>query len=72
VKGYRDPAGEVEKPLGEWNRLELWADGDRVKMQVNGKLVNEGAGASVTRGKILFQSEGAEVYIRKAELTPLR
>jgi hypothetical protein len=41
-------------------------------MQVNGKLVNEGAGASVTRGKILFQSEGAEVYIRKAELTPLR
>jgi len=68
VAGYRDPAGEVEKPLGKWNRLELWAEGDRVRFYVNGKLVNEGRGASVTRGQILFQSEGAEVEFRKIEL----
>jgi hypothetical protein len=69
--GYRDPDGEVEKPLGEWNRLELWADGDTVRMLVNGKLVNEGTGASVRKGRIVFQSEGAELWIRKIELRPI-
>jgi hypothetical protein len=34
--------------------------------------VNEGHDASVTRGKILLQSEGAEVYFRNVTLRPLR
>ncbi len=72
VAGFRDPKGEVEKPHGKWNRLELLADGDTVKYWVNGKLVNEGTGAKPNRGKILFQSEGAEVFFRRIELTPLR
>lgn len=70
--GHRDPLGEVENPHGEWNILELLADGDTVRYFVNGKLVNEGTEASPRRGRILFQSEGAELYIRKIELTPLR
>ena len=70
--GYRDPAGEVEKPHGQWNKLELIAAGDTVKYYVNGKLVNEGTGANPRRGKILFQSEGAEVFYRKIKLTPLK
>jgi len=69
--GYRDPVNEVEKPLGKWNKLEMIADGDKVKYWVNGKVVNEGTNASLTRGKILFQSEGAEVFFRKIELRPL-
>jgi len=72
VAGYRDPVGEVERPRGEWNLLELAADGDTVKYYVNGKLVNEGTGASPRRGKILFQSEGAELFYRHIRLTPLR
>jgi hypothetical protein len=71
VAGYRDPKSEVEKPHGEWNRLELIADGDTVKYFVNGKLVNEGTGANPHRGKILFQSEGAEVFFRRIELEPI-
>ena len=31
VTGYRDPVGEVEKPHGEWNQLELVVDHDHVK-----------------------------------------
>src|ERR1700745_2132788 len=62
VAGYRDPANELEKPHGEWNVVELLAQGDSVKYWVNGKLANEGSAAGVTRGKILFQSEGAEVF----------
>jgi len=72
ILGYRDPAGEVEKPLGEWNLVEMIADGDKVRYWVNGKLVNEGTGAELARGKILFQSEGAEVWFRKIELRPLK
>lgn len=71
VVGHRDPKGEVEKPHGEWNLLELLADGGQVRYWVNGKLVNEGSGAGLTRGKILFQSEGAEVFFRNLELRPL-
>ncbi|HWQ55789.1 MAG TPA: DUF1080 domain-containing protein [Bryobacteraceae bacterium] len=72
VIGYRDPNGEVEKPRGKWNRMEMWVEGDKVRMHLNGKLVNEGTGASVTKGKILFQSEGAEVWFRNIVLRPLR
>ncbi len=72
VAGYRDPAGEVEKSHGQWNKLELVAAGDSVKYYVNGKLVNEGTGANPRRGKILFQSEGAELFYRNLRLTPLK
>jgi hypothetical protein len=71
VLGYRDPVGEVEKPHGEWNLLEVIAVGDGVKLFVNGKLVNEGTGAKPSRGRILFQSEGAECFFRNIELAPL-
>ena len=72
VAGYRDPAGELEKPHGEWNLLELVAQGDHVKQFVNGKLANEGSQASPSNGKILFQSEGAEVFFRNIKLYPLK
>ena len=72
VAGYRDPAGEVEKPHGQWNKLELVADGDTVKYFVNGQLVNEGTAANPRRGKILFQSEGAEIFYRNIKLEALK
>jgi len=72
VTGFRQPQGEVEKPLGEWNVLELVADHDRVMQFVNGKLVNQGSNANTMRGKIDFQSEGAEVYFRKMKIARLK
>lgn len=72
VTGYRDPVGEVEKPHGQWNLLELVVDHDHVKYFVNGKLVNEATDLNATKGKILFQTEGAETYYRNLEIAPLR
>ncbi len=72
VTGFRQPEGEVENPHGEWNVLELVADHDRVMQFVNGKLVNEGTNANTTRGKIDFQSEGAEVYFRNMKIAHLK
>lgn len=71
VKGFRGKE-DVEKPAGEWNTLECICDGDRITNILNGKMVNAGTGASHTRGKILFQSEGAEVFFRKIELRPIK
>jgi Domain of Unknown Function (DUF1080) len=72
VVGYRDPSGEVEKPHGEWNVLELINQNGHVKQYVNGKLVNEGRSAFPRSGKILFQSEGAEIYFRNMTLYPFK
>ena len=69
--GFRDPNNEVEKPHGEWNLLEMVAEGDRVKYWVNGVLVMEGQDASLANGKILFQSEGSELYFRGIKVWPL-
>jgi hypothetical protein len=62
---------DVESPYGEWTRLEVIADGDRVTNIVNGKVVNEGTRASLNEGRILVQSEGAEIYFRRIDLEPL-
>ncbi len=33
--------------------------------------MNRGSQSSLTEGKILIQSEGAEIYFRRVELNPL-
>jgi hypothetical protein len=60
-----------EKPLGEWNTMEIECKGDEVKVHVNGTLVNHGSKSTATSGKIALQSEGVEVEFRKVELTKL-
>jgi hypothetical protein len=70
VKGFRG-ADDVEKPVGQWNTLECICAGDTITNVLNGKMVNRGTRANPTRGKILVQSEGAEVFFRKIDLRPL-
>ena len=69
--GYRG-LHEIEKPAGQWNRLEVLCDGDRVKVAVNGHTTIEGTNAFPTSGKIVLQSEGAEIFFRRLDLYPLR
>lgn len=78
---YRDPswrdilnfrgAKDVEKPVGEWNLIEAICRGGDVTYFLNGVKVIEGRNGSFTAGKLLFQSEGAEIFFRKIELQPL-
>jgi hypothetical protein len=70
VLGFRGK-NDVEKPFGEWNRIEVVCDGDSITNIVNGYLVNVGTRSSHTEGKIQFQSEGAEIFLRKIEIRPL-
>jgi hypothetical protein len=62
---------DAEKPTGEWNTIEVVCEGDKITNIVNGVVVNEGVHASETKGRILLQSEGAEVYYRNLEVRPL-
>ncbi len=60
-----------EKPSGEWNRIEVIADNGRCTHIVNDVVVNEATNASLRTGRILIQSEGAEIYYRKIEIKEL-
>jgi hypothetical protein len=70
VKGFRG-AHDLERPVGEWNRLECVSDGGNITVRLNGTVANQATAASPSRGKILFQSEGAEVFFRRIDLLPL-
>lgn len=62
---------DVESPFGEWTRLEVIADGGHLLYKVNGVVVNEGFDATPDFGKIILQTEQAEMFVRRYELWPL-
>lgn len=55
---------DAEKPYGKWNVLELYCLGDSAVHVVNGKVVMRLYNSNLKKGKIQFQSEGAEVFYR--------
>jgi hypothetical protein len=66
-RGVRD----LESPSGEWTRLECICDGQRITVKVNGTVVNEAFDVFPSRGKILLQCEGSEIFFRRLELIPI-
>lgn len=63
---------DAENPTGEWNRVEVIANKGKLTYIVNGKVVNEFEDPSEQKGKILIQSEGAEIYYRKIEIAEFK
>ena len=70
--GFRNTSGELEHPHGEWNTLEVVVDDKVIHQYVNGVLANVGTDPFPTEGKILFQSEGAEIFFRNLQIAPLK
>ena len=68
--GFRGPS-DVDNPVGEWNRIECVVKGDAVDIYVNGTLVNQAIHVRPTKGRILIQSEGAEMFVRRLDLQKL-
>jgi len=62
---------DIEKPLGEWNRIECVAAGDKLTVMLNGILVNQAFKVKPSKGRIQIQSEGAEIFFRNVRLTSL-
>jgi Domain of Unknown Function (DUF1080) len=63
---------DVESPPGEWTRVEVRCDGDRIAIRVNGHEVNAARDVHPSAGRILLQSEGFELFVRTFELHPLK
>ncbi len=61
---------DFENPTGEWNTIEIICNGNQSEHYVNGYLVNSATNTSVSKGRILLQSEGAEIYYKSVELIP--
>lgn len=62
---------DSENPVGEWNSMRIECLENKIKVWVNGDLVNYGYDATASRGRIALQAEGSEVEFRKVELTPI-
>lgn len=72
--------GNFEKPSGEWNTMEVIADGKTLIHVVNGHEVlrvensrqtEGGKVVPLARGKFSLQSEGSEAYFRNIQVKPL-
>ena len=63
---------DVEKPVGEWNKMVIECLGDQVKVWVNDVFVNHGTNCTVSSGNIALQAEGSEVEFRKVVLEPIK
>ena len=60
-----------EKPSGEWNTVEVISYNGKCVHIVNGVIVNVGEDASIKSGRLLLQSEYAEVYYRNVKIREL-
>lgn len=70
IAGVRKLA-DAEKPPGEWNCVEVLAQGDGYTVWMNGQQINQATGVEVAAGPLGLQSEGGEIHFRRATLTPL-
>lgn len=61
----------AEKPLGQWNTMEITCVGDEIDVKVNGYLVNRATKLSQYRGAIALQSEGTPIEFRGVVLAKL-
>lgn len=59
---------DSERPMGEWNKMEITCKGNEIIVRVNGHLVNHATNCTVSRGAICLQAEGAEIHFRNIVL----
>ncbi|UUL83985.1 3-keto-disaccharide hydrolase [Sphingomonas qomolangmaensis] len=77
-----EAATDAERPVGEWNTLDLYVVGDRAVHVVNGvpvaqvrdlaTIAPDGTRVPLTHGQIQLQSEGAETWFRGITVEPIK
>jgi len=73
-----NPRGERSKSIelrckgkGEWNTYDIVAVDGTIKLAINGKFVNGVSNASIKKGYICLESEGAEIHFRNIRIMEL-
>lgn len=67
----RKMGASSEKPVGEWNTMEVVCKANTIEVYVNGVLQNKGTGVNVSSGHICLQSEGKDIEFNNVFLTRL-
>ena len=71
-RGERSKSVELRcKGKGEWNTYDLVAVDGTIKLAINGKFVNGISKATVKKGYICLESEGAEIHFRNIKIMEL-
>jgi hypothetical protein len=65
-------AESSEKPVGEWNTIEVTCRANTIEVTVNGVTQNKGTNLNISSGSICLQSEGKEIEFRNVFLTSLK
>ena len=60
-----------EKPLGEWNTLEITCKNSTITVFVNGELQNKVSGLTANKGFIGFQNEGKPLEFKNISILKL-
>ncbi len=63
---------DTEKPVGQWNQMQIECFGGEVKVWLNGIMVNHGFNATATSGAFALQSEGSEVEFKNIYYVPIK
>lgn len=76
-----EAASQAEKPLGAWNRIDLYVLGNRAVHVVNdvpvmvlediAEIGADGVRVPMMRGRIQLQAEGAETFFRNIRVEPI-
>lgn len=61
-----------EKPVGEWNIIEVICKSNTIEVFVNGVLQNKGTDLNISKGFICLQSEGKDVEFKNVFLNKLK
>jgi hypothetical protein len=61
-----------ENAPGEWNVMSIECFEDKIKVWVNGDLVNYGYNCTARQGQIAIQAEGSEVEFRRITLKAIK
>jgi len=56
------------KPAGQWNKTEVTCEGDRIKVKINGELVNEGWGVPDEAGHICLRNQNTSIEFRNISM----
>ena len=71
-RGERSKSVELRcKGKGEWNTYDLVAVDGTIKLAINGKFVNGISKATIKKGYICLESEGAEIHFRNIQIMEL-
>lgn len=67
-----EDSSQIEAQAGDWNHLVIRCVGDVIVVALNNHVVNAASDVEPSHGKILFQSEGSEIFVRNVQLDQLR